>query len=222
MKTLAQFRFRFVNSFRNRDRRNGALRYYFRRPGFRTVRLLGVPGSEEFRIAYEMALAGTSEAAKPEIGARRTLPGTIDALVVSYYKSDAWLNHLEEETRKTRRRIIEKFRERHRSKPVALMRREHVQKMLADLDKASAQRHWLKAVRPLLRHAVPTMLAEDPTIGLAAPKLPKSKGYHSWTDGEVPPIARIGRAERNSGWCLSSPSKPCPAAPRLFAWAASM
>jgi integrase len=182
---LAQIRLPFVNSFRNRDRKNAAVRYYFRRRGAKAIRLPGRPGSEEFRVAYEMALAGIAEAPKPEIGARRTAPGTIDALVVSYYKSDEWRHGLEEETRKTRRRIIEKFRERHGDKRVGLMRREHVMKMIAELDKASAKRLWLKSIRPLLRHAVPTMLAEDPTLGIVPPRLPRSNGYHSWTDAEI-------------------------------------
>jgi integrase len=179
---LAQIRLRFVNSFRDRF---GVRRHYFRRPGMKAIPLPGLPGSEAFMAAYAVALAGLPDAPKPEIGASRTEPGTIDALIVSYYRSDTWLHGLEEETRKTRRRIIEKFRERHGSKRVALLRREHVVAMLAELDKPSAKRHWLKAVRPLLRHAVPTMLRDDPTASVAAPKLPKSKGYHSWTDGEI-------------------------------------
>jgi integrase len=182
---LAQIRLKYVNSFGNPDRKNAAVRHYFRKRGMSTIPLPGRPGSEEFMAAYAMALAGISEAAKPEIGARRTAPGTIDALIVSYYKSDEWRHGLEEETRKTRRRIIEKFRERHGDKRVGLMRREHVVKMFAELEKASAKRHWLKAIRPLLRHAVPTMLAEDPTLGIIPPRLPKSKGYHSWTDAEI-------------------------------------
>jgi integrase len=184
MQTLARLRLRYVNSFANTKRKNAKVRRYFRKRGMKTVPLPGLPGSEEFMAAYQVELAG-SDAAKPEIGARRTLPGTIDALVVSYYKSDEWLNHLEEETRKTRRRIIERFRERHGAKRVAALIPEYVERMLAEIDKASAKRHWLKAVRPLLRHAVPTMLKVDPTLGVVAPKLPKSKGYHSWTDGEV-------------------------------------
>ena len=182
---MARIRLRHVNSFRNPDRKNAAIRHYFRKRGMKAIPLPGLPGSEEFNRAYEMALAGMADAPKPEIGARRTAPGTIDALVVSYYRSDAWLHDLEEETRKTRRRIIERFRERHGSKRVALLRREHVEKMLAELGKASAKRHWLKAIRPLLRHAVPIMLREDPTLGVAAPKLPKSRGYHSWADAEI-------------------------------------
>jgi integrase len=182
---LARIRLKYVNSFANRYRKNATVRHYFRRRGAKPIPLPGLPGSEEFMAAYAMCLAGLAEAEKPEIGAKRTHPGTVDALVVSYYKSDEWLHGLEETTRKHRRRIIEKFRVRHGSKRVALLRREHVQKMIGELDKPSAKRHWLKAVRPLLRHAVPTMLAEDPTLGVVAPRLPKSKGYHSWTDAEI-------------------------------------
>jgi integrase len=182
---MARLTLPYVNSFRNRGRSNRTVRHYFRRPNAKAIPLPGVVGSEEFMAAYQMALARMPDVVKPEIGARRTLPGTIDALVVSYYKSDEWLHGLEEETRKTRRRIIERFRERHGPKRVAPMCPELVRRMLAEIDKASAKRHWLKAIKPLLRHAVPTMLREDPTLGVVAPKLPKSKGYHSWTDGEV-------------------------------------
>ncbi len=182
---MARIRLRYVNSFANPDRKSATVRHYFRKRGMKAILLPGLPGSEAFMTAYAMALAGLPEAEKPEIGAKRTEPGTINALVVSYYRSDEWLHGLEEATRKHRRRIIEKFRLRHGDKRVRLLRREHVVKMLAELDKPSAKRHWLKAIRPCLRHAVPTMLAEDPTSGVAAPKLPKSKGYHSWTDAEV-------------------------------------
>jgi len=54
-------------------------------------------------------------------------------LVVSYYKSDAGKNGLEEETRKTWRRVIEKFRTEHGDKGVALLQRGHVEKMLAEI-----------------------------------------------------------------------------------------
>jgi integrase len=185
MQTLARLPLRYVNSFRNRDRENRKVRHYFRRPGMKAIPLPGLIGSEEFMAAYQMALAGMSEAAKPEIGASRTAPGTIDALIVDYYRSDDWLHGLKEDTRKTRRRFIEKFRERHGSKRVAMLRREHVVKMLAEVDGLFAKRHWLKSIRPLLRHAVPIMLKEDPTFGVLAPKPPKTKGFHSWTDGEI-------------------------------------
>jgi hypothetical protein len=179
---LAVLRLKHVNSFRGRD---GVVRHYFRKRGHKAVPLPGLPGSEQFMASYAMALAGIGDAPKAEIGEARTAPGTINALIVSYYRSDHWRHELDEETRKTRRRIIERFRARHGEKRVRLLRREHVVKTLAEIDGVHAKRHWLKAIRPLLQHAVPSMLAEDPTIGVAAPRLPKSKGYHSWTDGEI-------------------------------------
>ena len=181
---MARIRLRHVNSFANPDRKNATVRHYFRKRGMKDIPLPGLPGSEEFMAAYAMALAGLPTA-KPEIGAKLTEPGTINALVVLYYKSEAWLHGLDEETRKTRRRVIERFRERHRAKRVAMLRAEHVVKMLAEIEGQSARRSWFKAVRPLLQHAVPTMLRVDPTAGIATPKLPKTKGHHSWLGAEV-------------------------------------
>ena len=161
--------------------RHGKSRFYFRRAGFKKIPLSGLPWSPEFMAAYETALASTQ---RIEIGASRTNPGTINALVVTYYKSDGW-HALAADTQKTRLRIIEKFRAQHGDKRVALLRREHILKMLGAIGKPSAKRHWLKAIRGLLRSAVPGMRRDDPTEGIANIKLPKSKGHHTWTDDEI-------------------------------------
>jgi integrase len=86
--------------------------------------------------------------------------------------------------RNLRRPVIERFRERHGSKRVALLRHEHIVKMLAALDTVSAKRAWFAAIVPLLRSAVPAMVKEDPTAWIAMPKI-KIKGHHSWTDAEI-------------------------------------
>ena len=57
--------------------------------------------------------------------------------------------------------------------------------MLDAIGKLSAKRHWLKAIRGLLRSAIPSMRRDDPTEGIASIKLPKSKGHHTWTDDEI-------------------------------------
>ena len=177
---MARIKLKFVNGFTDRY---GRPRYYFRRRGFPAIPLSGAPGSDGFMAGYSTALAGLPD--QPEVGSRTTLPGTIGALVVAYYRCDEWQHGLAEETRKTRHRIIERFRARHGDKRVALLRQEHVAKMLTEIATPSAKRHWVKAIRGLLRFAVPTMLAIDPTVGLAPIKLPKSKGHHSWTDAEI-------------------------------------
>jgi hypothetical protein len=170
---------RYINAFRDR---HGKLRHYFRRRGMRkAIPLPGPPGSEEFMAAYSAALARVPHA---EIGADRTLPGTINALVVSHYKSTEW-DALDPETQKTRRRIIERFRARHGDKRVALLHRDHIERMLAEIEKPSAKRHWLKAIRGLMKSAVPSMRKDNPADGIAGIKLPKSKGHHTWTDAEI-------------------------------------
>src|SRR5262245_26910002 len=177
---MTRIRLDYVHEFVDR---HGRIRRYFRRRGQKRVPLLGPPGSEEFMAAYQLAF--TAQPATRGIGAGQTRPGTINALVVSYYMSDAWANGLTEDTRKTRRRIIERFRAQHGDKRVALLQREHIQRMLAAIAKPSAQRHWLKAIRGLLQSAIPMMRSDNPTAGIAMPKLPKSKGHHTWTDDEI-------------------------------------
>jgi integrase len=163
--------------------RHGQPRFYFRRPGFRRVPLPSLPWSPEFMAAYEIAMGGES-APRVEIGSGRTKPGSINALVIVYYNSAEW-NALAPETQKTRRRIIESFRIQHGDKRAAFLQREHILKMLAAIDKPSARRHWLKAIRGLLRSAIPSMRKDDPTEGIAGIKLPKTKGHHTWTDDEI-------------------------------------
>jgi hypothetical protein len=126
---MAHIKLKYVNAFANRGRQDKRMRYYFRRRGTKAIPLPGLPASEEFMAAYAAALASIPDQ-HVEIGANRTLPGTINALVVAYYKSDEW-HALAADTQKTRRRILERFRAQHGDKRVALLQREHILKMLA-------------------------------------------------------------------------------------------
>jgi hypothetical protein len=178
---VTRLKFDYIHEFLDR---HGKARRYFRRRGQKRIPLPGLVGSEEFMAAYQLALDGVPKPAVG-IGAGKTLPGTINALVASYYASDSWANGLSEDTRKTRRRYIERFRTEHGNKRVALLQQEHIEKMLAAIPKLPAWRHWLKAIRGLLKSAVPTMRKDDPTKGIPNVKLPKSKGHHDWTDDEI-------------------------------------
>jgi integrase len=74
---------------------------------------------------------------------------------------------------------------KHGDKRVSLLQREHILGMLAAIERPSAKRHWLKAIRGLLRAAVPTMRRDDPTEGIAGIKMPKTKGHPTWSDDEI-------------------------------------
>jgi integrase len=158
------------------------------------IPLPGAPGSEQFMSAYSAALASTSNAAL-EIGADRTAPGTINALVVNYYKSAAWLDDLAEETRKNRRAVIDRFREKHGDKRVALLRPEHFQAMLKEIASQWSRDGWLRTIRGLIRSGIPSMIKADPTVGVTT-KRPKTAGYWTWTDEEI--------AQYRAHWALGT------------------
>jgi hypothetical protein len=140
-----------VNVFRDR---HGHVRVYFRRQGYPNVSLPAFD-APDFQSAYAAALAGVPA----QIGADRTMPGTIDALAVAYYRSAAWQS-LSEDTRSDRRRIIERFRGQHGSKRATLLRCEHIIAMLAAIERPSVRRAWLVTLRALLRSGIPLMLKE--------------------------------------------------------------
>src|SRR6187399_3064168 len=81
--------------------RHGTRRVRFRKAGFSTY-LTGTPWSEDFMRAYATALDGV-KLQTGNIGAGlRTLPGSFNELVVSYYRSPDFLG-LKASTQRVRR-----------------------------------------------------------------------------------------------------------------------
>ena len=90
----------------NTDREDGKRRVRFRKGGFSTY-LTGIPWSEDFMRQYAAALDGVKQQTA-NIGMERTKPGTINALIVSYYT--LVFPTIELSTQKMRRSILERFR----------------------------------------------------------------------------------------------------------------
>jgi integrase len=176
--SVTRIRLHFINEYRDR---HGKLRRYFRRPGFKQIRLHGAPGSPEFMAAYEAAMAG--QEARREIGASRTRPGTVNAAIVGYYNSLAFRS-LAPNTQKMRRAILERFRSEHGEKRIGLLPREVIVRLLGRM-RPFAARNWLKTLRGLLQFAVAeNFRADDPTQGLKLPRV-KTDGFHTWTEAEI-------------------------------------
>jgi integrase len=170
---------KFVHGFIDR---HGKPRWYFRRAGFKQVRLPGLPWSPEFMSAYEAVL---SETPRLEIGARRTKPGTVAAAVAGYFGSATFAN-LAESTHRTRRQILERFRAEHGDKAIATLGKTHVERMVnAKAATPGAALNFLAALRALMRHAITVGLcADDPTVGIRGPKF-KSAGFYTWTEDDI-------------------------------------
>ena len=161
---------------------NGTTYFYFRRRGKRTP-LPGAYNSPEFLQAY-WALR-SDKAAKAEIGAGRTLPSTVNAAIVAFYKHHTFTKN-RPITQQTDRNILEAFRKRHGDKRIALLQQHHIEAMIGErAGKPSAQRNLLRVLRVLLDVAVKLKMRRDnPARGIKLDTI-KTAGYHSWTEAEL-------------------------------------
>jgi integrase len=176
---MTRVRLKYVHEFRDR---HGKPRHYFRRTGFKRMPLPGLPGSAEFMEAYQAALAETPGV---EIGASRTVAGTVNAVVIGYVGSAAFHN-LATSSQRQYRGILERLRRSYGDRRIAKLERRHVMHMLDD--KAAtpvAARDFLRCLRVLIRYAIDMGLrGDDPTVGIRVAK-PKTDGFRTWTEDDI-------------------------------------
>jgi integrase len=169
--------------------RHGKARFYFRRRGFRSVPLPGLPWSPDFMSAYQEAL----DAHPSEIGKAKVRPGSLRALAASYYTSVNFRS-LDPKTQGVYRHILDRFcgetdreGQKYGDKSAATVRREHIQRLMAErAEKPDSANGLRKVLRATMKHAVEIGLrADDPTRDVKALR-PKSKlGFHRWTEDEI-------------------------------------
>jgi integrase len=174
---------RYVHGFIDRY---GKPRFYFRRAGFEPKPLRGLPWSADFMADYEAALVGQPRS----VGADRARPGTMAALALSYFASPQFRG-MRLSSKKIYRGIIERFCREHGDKRVALLRREHIVRLMAGhADQPNVANALRRVLRAMLRHAMDINLRrDDPTRDVQAIRV-KSAGHHSWTDAEIAQFER--------------------------------
>lgn len=158
-------------------------RVYVRRSGFPSVRLREPPGSEAFMAEYARALEATAPA-KPKL--LRASTGSLAWLCQQYLASSDYTYKLKPSSRAVRRRALQQVCDRHGPKPFALMKQEHVRRIMDEkAGKPEAANTVLKALRALFKWAIKeNHVTSNPAA--AVPKVTyKSDGYHTWTDDEV-------------------------------------
>jgi integrase len=162
---------------------HGKRRVRFRKGGFSTY-LSGIPWSEDFMRQYAAALAGVQLEAS-NIGAGRTIPGSFDALCVSYYRSPEFRG-LKASTQGVRRNVLERFRGEHGRKPVARLERAHIKDIVGAMAATpEAANNLLKVLRVLLSHGVEIgMIQSNPAVSVKRYRS-HGEGIHTWTEGEI-------------------------------------
>jgi integrase len=161
--------------------RHGKPRFYLRRAGFKKVPLPGLPWSPEFMAAYEQALGS---AQRIEIGASRTIAGSVGDTIVRYFSSTDFLS-LAQSTQAMRRAVLERFRCEHGDKRIAKLQPEHVIRLLSKL-RPYAQRNMLKTLRRLMSFAVnDRMIEADPTVNCKLTRIKDTGGFATWSDEHI-------------------------------------
>jgi integrase len=172
-----RIRLQFVHEYKDR---HCHLRRYFRRRGQRLIPLPGKPGSPEFQIAYNAAIAALTVR---EIGKAKSAPGSVSAAIAAYYRDYRFLS-LAPVTQKNRRAILERFRTQHGEKRLAGLQRAHVAVILG-AKRPFAARNWVKALRGLMQYAVAAgLIKSDPTAAFEPAKARPGR-IHTWTEEEI-------------------------------------
>ena len=161
--------------------RHGRRRWRFRKGAF-SRELGGAYGSDEFVRRYEAAVAG--QRPPQGVGSDRTRPGTIDALIASWYRSPAYLD-LKDSTRQTYRGVVERFRAEHGHRLVADLRRGHVITIMGrKAETPGAANFLLRMIRQLLDHAVDIEWRPDNPARTV--KMFATGGTrHTWSEAEI-------------------------------------
>lgn len=167
---------KFVKRYKDR---HGRVRHYYRRPGHESVTLPGDPGSTEFMAAYQAA-----HDAVREKGAERTKPGTVNELIVSFYKSNTW-RELDPLTHKTYRSILDRFRKSYGHLTAKGLKVRHAFQIVdRGADTPGATRNLVKRLRTVWKHGLAReLVTENPWAIVELPKA--GAGFRPWTDEDI-------------------------------------
>jgi integrase len=176
--------------------RHGKRRVRFRKGGF-SAYLTGTPWSAEFMQRYAAALDGVKAQAS-KIGAGRTIAGSVNAVVAAYLDplSTSPFTGYAEETKRTRRNILENFRATYGTLPLfridasgqrtMMLTREHVQRIINEKSATPfGQRNLLNTLRAMFQWAMAEgRVPDDPTLGVKRRKA-TTTGYKTWSEAEI-------------------------------------
>ena len=171
---------------------------YYRRDGRRWAPLPGLPWSPTFMAAHAAAEA-VYLAAKGTLGKDKLVPGSMGELTTKWLRTDAF-RATKPVTQKATLRLVKWLQSEHGDKPIALLKRRHIEeKLLAPwADRPSDHNRLLSLIRRLLAYAVQLeWIATSPVQEFKKHKLAGS--YATWTEEQIDAYEKahaIGTTER--------------------------
>ncbi len=160
--------------------RHGKARHRFRKSGYVPHHFSAAPGTEAFREEYATCSVARLIPRAPS----KALPGSFDELAMLYYQSPKWLAMLPA-SQTTYRGIIERFRNKHGPKPIALVTTGALDKIFGRMAETPAAANNLrKVLRRMFRYAVKIgKLKSNPADATDAFR--QGKGFHTWSEAEI-------------------------------------
>jgi integrase len=169
---MATMRLKYVHEYVDRT---GTPRRYFRRRGFPKVVLPGIPGSREFREAYEAALSAEAPAKVGKGG-----PGSLSDLVTTWCCSPRFVN-LSPSSQATYRKVLNPILEKHGHRLVRDLPHDKAMKIIVQIGEtrpgmANLTKSTLHTIFKFAK------VVPNPFADIGDYKLGK---HHTWTDGEL-------------------------------------
>jgi integrase len=175
---MTRIKLRYLTS----DRSDGVTRYYVRTTGHPKIRVYGQPGSADFMAGYHKAL---EKIGKPDEASRKRSPGSLDAAIMAYYASAAFVL-LSGDRKKKLRSILGSI-----ARDAGDRRIAHV--TYADLvlsrdkraAKPAAADHFVKAIRAVFKHALDIgLITTNPARDLKQLRV-RTEGHHVATLSDI-------------------------------------
>ena len=171
--------------------RHGKTRYRFRRKGWKSAYLPGVPGSAEFHAAYAAIIAGGAIEAQPVAAPRKINPRSLDDLFARLKKSVRWQKKAAR-TQLVQGRILSRFMDRvdkkgrrYGDRPVADVSVGWLENILAKMWETPAAANVLrKVLSGLMDQAVRLDWRVDNPVRMTD-SFEEGEGIHDWTDEEI-------------------------------------
>src|SRR6516165_4205831 len=189
---MARIKLRYVNEFIDR---HGKVRYYFRRPGSRGVKLPGLPGSIEFMDAYAAAIATV---APPPPSPKHVIHGSLAEIAAGYFRSAAFAN-LSETSQQLYRWALKPILEAHGHRLVRELPKSAARNIIEAIGASRPGMANLTraALSKVMAYAIKTgVRADNPFSGLEEYRLGT---HHTWTEAELAQYERrwpLGTRER--------------------------
>lgn len=157
------------------DRSDGITRYYVRTAGHPKIRVYGRPGSADFMAGYHKALALIGKA---DDSSRKRAPGSLDAAIMAYYASAAFVLLSPDRKKKLRSILGAIARDAGDRSIKGITYADLILSRDKRAAKPAAADHFVKAIRAVFKHALDIgLITSNPARDLKQLRV-RTDGHH--------------------------------------------